>query len=142
VEQKIEKLQSKLEKTGITQEIQVTLVPLPADDPDGTAPTWFYWTYGITAMAGAAAVVTGVLALDKAGDASTTDSPARYDSDRSAALRLAITTDVLIGVAAIGAIVSTAGIIAASKRKKGETRASLTPLASPTCAGLSLQLTF
>jgi tetratricopeptide (TPR) repeat protein len=127
---------------GISQEIQVTLVPLPPEDQDEAPPTWFYWTYGITAAAGAAAVVTGVLALDKAGDASATGSPTRYDADRSAALRLAITTDVLIGVAAIGAIVSTAGIIAASKKKKGEARVGLTPLVSPTCAGLSLQLTF
>jgi tetratricopeptide (TPR) repeat protein len=133
---------------GITQEIQVTLVPQPPDEPDPA--TWFYWTYGIAAASGAAAVVTGVLALDKAGDASSTESPTRYDADRKMATRLAVTTDVLIGVAAACVIVSTAGAIVAAKKKKkkktgasgGDTQVSLTPLASPEFAGLSLQLTY
>ena len=104
--------------------------------------TWFYWTYGFSAAAGAAAVVTGILALDKAGDAASTSSALRYDTDRRMAMRLAIATDVLIGVAAIGAIVSTVGIIVAAKKKKTGARVSLTPLASPWSAGLTLQLTF
>lgn len=125
---------------GATQEVQVTLVPLPQD---GSEPaTWFYWTYGLSAAAGAAAVATGVLALDKAGDASATSSPTRYETDRKMAMRLAISTDVLIAVAAAGALVSTIGIIANAKKSKGEASASVTPLATPTCAGLSLELTF
>lgn len=131
---------------GVTQQIQVTLVPLPPDERETGPATWFYWTYGLSAAAGAAAVVTGVLALDKAGDASSTSSPDRYDADRTMAMRLAVTTDVLIAVAAAAAIASTAGIIADAKKSKPaeaqDTHVSLTPLASPQFAGLSLQLAF
>jgi tetratricopeptide (TPR) repeat protein len=139
---------------GLVQEIQVTLVALPKEPDEEEEPeegkpvTWFWWTFGVSAAAGAAAVVTGSLALVRAGQAGQATDPARYDSQKKTATRLAISTDVLIGVTAVGVIVSTAGAIAAAK-KRGSVEDSaktgpalLVPLVSPELAGLAVTLSF
>jgi tetratricopeptide (TPR) repeat protein len=141
---------------GLTHEAQVTLIPLPAEeeeDEQAQEPeeaghaAWFAWTYGVSAAAGAAAVVTGSLALSKARKASSTHEALAYDSYKLEARRLAISTDVLIGVAALGFIVSTAGAIAAARSRSGGESAEATsvmvaPLASSGLAGVAVQLAF
>lgn len=140
---------------GLAHETQVTLVPLlpeaqeteedEEEVEEPPQPTWFYWTYGMSAAAGAAAVVTGSLALKKASDASSTDVPTIYNSEKRKATRFAITTDVLIGVTALGIIVSTAGAIAAARnrnRAEQATHVLVSPLASTELLGLAVQLAF
>jgi tetratricopeptide (TPR) repeat protein len=141
---------------GLIHEAQIMLLPLPDEEEEheeepqseeASPATWFYWTYGVSAAAGAAAIVTGSLALSKAGKASSTNDPLLYDTNKQKARRLAISTDVLVGVAALGFIASTAGAIAAATRKSsgesgGMQPVTVAPLASPELAGVAVQLTF
>jgi hypothetical protein len=79
--------------------------PIVRDERHGLAPMWFWSSAG---LAGAGAVVTAILGgLVVSGDADYRESRVRLESEREDGRRLALFTDVALGVtllAAVGAV--------------------------------------
>ncbi|MBW2275963.1 MAG: hypothetical protein JRF63_00640 [Deltaproteobacteria bacterium] len=102
----------------------VDIIERPWDDPDdpddpadpatrGDEPqrVWTWIAFGVGGAAGVGAIITGSLALSKESDlrdrCTGGECPASLSGDFDSVERLALTTDILIGVAAAGVVAGT-----------------------------------
>lgn len=94
------------EESRMAQEVVVPVVP--DEEPSGSSNIPAIMMLGAAGVAGAAAVVTGVMALGQRGDLDescpTTICADSAQGDIDRLRRLSITTDVLLGVAVIAAV--------------------------------------
>lgn len=139
---------------GHTQEITVSMVAMSPEEPLPGGPAvqkpsrWFWWTLGASALVGAAAAVTGSLALSSAQDASSAKTRDEHLSASRSSRSLALATDVLIATASLGAIISVVAAILWSRRPEDhpqERTGSMSlfhPIFVHRGAGLSLEMGF
>jgi hypothetical protein len=111
----------------------------PEDDEPRRVWTWV--AFGVGGAAGVGAIITGSLALKKEGDVrdKCTDGqcPASLSGDFDTVERLALTTDVLIGVAAAGIVAGTL-LFFLEPGDEGEAEVAVAPAAGVDGAGLVL----
>ena len=86
----------------------------PGDDKtpeDGPKRVWTWVAFGVGGAAGVGAIITGSMALSKESDVrdrcSGGECPASLSGDFDSVEKLALTTDILIGVAAAGVVAGT-----------------------------------
>lgn len=141
-------------QAGGVLEHRVTLVPTKADVPppppqppvmpmSRPMPTSVYVALGATGAAVVGGVIVGVLALGKKSDFDALNDGTRQSEAvdlRDAGQTLNVVTDVLIGAAVVGAVVTT--VLYVTRPEVPMDDVTVTPLASPYGGGLLLQTHF
>jgi hypothetical protein len=141
------------------QRLAFSLVEIPAkeiEEPVESAPIeeeqefveekpkpkrlWTWVSYGLGGAAGAAAIVTGAIQLSMTADLKEQCPQGGCDSsladDRDTAYNLGITTDVLIGVAAVGIVLGTVLYFVEGKKQPDENEIAIAPSMNSNGAGL------
>jgi hypothetical protein len=130
------------------------IIERPWDDPDDSGKTvepaepedeprrvWTWVAFGVGGAAGVGAIITGSMALSKESDVrdkcSGGECPASLSGDFDSVEKLALTTDVLIGVAAAGVVAGTL-LFFFEPDSESDVEVGIAPAAGAKSAGLLL----